>query len=746
MYKRQAALPLLTDYVNNTEKVSREVLYELSYANYKTGNDHEAIKGFRQLSSEQNELGQNSMFILGSLYLKQNDNPNARNAFQYSAYNSSNKEQQRISLFNYAKLSYELGYQDIALKELQNYLKNYQTSENHSEAKSILVDLLANTNNYAEAMAVYKTIDAPSATAKAGLAKIQYGYATILLNSDRIPEAEELFDKVISDPSAGDYAVLARFWKGEIAYRNKQYTQAAAFMRAYLANPSVATSEANAENARYILGYALLALQDYEGARQNFASVTSGADAAKNNVQRDAWLRQADAVYMLRNYRQADAMYAAVINAAWPQADYAQYQRAMIAGLNSSSRKLQLLDDISRNYPSSTLTADAQMEAAQTNISDEKYAEAIPFLTTIINGQAERLKPQAYQKLGFAYYNLNRNTEALNAFKQVITKYPNSKEADEAGLLVKNIYIEQGKADEYLSFMAGLGKNVNYSDADSISFASALQNWNEKNCIQSSSAMRSYVAKYADGRYVTDANYYLAGCYRANKNWNEAIRSYDKVIISGIGNYYEPSALEVAKIYYFNLEKFDSAAYYFEMLNAVASSETYKLEALRGLVRSFYNNRQFSKASGAASALLDNKNITNDDKAVALLVLAKSQQLTNDCEKALANYRQVINLNKGAWAAEARYETANCLYTQNKLSEAEKRAMDVIKLSGSYDLWVTKSYILLGDIFLKQKDYFNAKATYQSISANAIIPELKAEAAGKLEAAIAEEKINSKLN
>ena len=71
--------------------------------------------------------------------------------------------------------------------------------------------------------------------------------------------------------------------------------------------------------------------------------------------------------------------------------------------------------------------------------------------------------------------------------------------------------------------------------------------------------------------------------------------------------------------------------------------------------------------------------------------------------------------------------------------------MAVIKETGSYDLWVTKSYILLGDIFMKQKDYFNAKATYESVAKNAAIAELKNEAQQKLDAATAEEKQNSKI-
>ena len=72
--------------------------------------------------------------------------------------------------------------------------------------------------------------------------------------------------------------------------------------------------------------------------------------------------------------------------------------------------------------------------------------------------------------------------------------------------------------------------------------------------------------------------------------------------------------------------------------------------------------------------------------------------------------------------------------------------MSTIKETGSYDFWVTSSYILIGDIFMQQKDYFNAKATYQSVAQNAGITELKTQAQQKLDNAIAEEKTNSKIN
>ena len=125
------------------------------------------------------------MYLLGDSYLRTNQKANARNAFQYSAYNSSNKLQQRVSRFNYAKLSYELGYQDIALSEMKKYLHDYPNSDYDTEAREILVSLLANTNNFADALSLYESFDKPTASMQKVYPRILYGRAVELINDQQ---------------------------------------------------------------------------------------------------------------------------------------------------------------------------------------------------------------------------------------------------------------------------------------------------------------------------------------------------------------------------------------------------------------------------------------------------------------------------------------------------------------------------------------------------------------------------------
>jgi TolA-binding protein len=170
------------------------------------------------------------------------------------------------------------------------------------------------------------------------------------------------------------------------------------------------------------------------------------------------------------------------------------------------------------------------------------------------------------------------------------------------------------------------------------------------------------------------------------------------------------------------------------------------MEAMRGLLRSQFQLKKWSEAVANAKDLLAEKAAGTDDKVLANLAIAKSAQLGGDCETAITNYRSVATLCKAAYGAEARYEIANCFYTQNKLNDAEKAAFDVIKKSGSYEEWVTKAYILLGDVYYKEKDYFNAKATYKSVVDNAKIESLRQEAEKKLKDVTAEEASGSKVS
>ena len=104
------------------------------------------------------------MYLLGDAYLKTGQKANARNAFLFCASNSSYPAQKEISQFHYAKLSYELGYPDVALTEFRSFLQHYPNSTYAPEARELLLNVLANTSNYKDALALMDSVKNPSAS------------------------------------------------------------------------------------------------------------------------------------------------------------------------------------------------------------------------------------------------------------------------------------------------------------------------------------------------------------------------------------------------------------------------------------------------------------------------------------------------------------------------------------------------------------------------------------------------------
>jgi len=740
------ALPFLEAYVNKTKKVRREDLYELSYCYYQAKQYPKAIEGFKQLSGKEDTLSQHAMYMLGDAYLKTGQKANARNAYLFCASNSSNSSLKEVSKYNYAKLSYELGYQDEALNSLQSFLTEYPNSTYNKEAKELLVSVLANTSNYADALNLLQTVDKPSENAKKLYPRILFGRATEYINDGRLAEADALLDKAMKEPANAAILPYINFWKGEIAYRNNKIDDAIRYYNNYVTAGSPASGEANAMNAKYNLGYSYLRKENYPAALSFFEPVGKNASLNADPIIQDAYIRTADCYFMNRDYTKANAMYGNVIKFSWPAEDYATFQQAMIAGIKNPGDKINLLNTMNRKFPTSSLVTDGNMEIAKGYMSQERFKEAIPYLNNIIKEQGNSSqKPQAYLRLGICYYNLNNTGEALNQYKTLIAQYPNSDEANDALDDVKTISVETGKTGDYVDFMKKAGKPLSTDAEDSLTFSAAEAQYENGNVTASLNSFNNYLQKFPDGAHTVDANFYRGEIYNSKGDWNNALNGYEAVVAEAPNKYAEKSALTAARIYFFELKNYAKAETYYTQLKQFTTNQENKLEAMRGLLRSQYQQQKWTDAVNNAKDLLNQKGSSSDDKALANMAIAKSYQVGGQYDLAIANYKTVVTINKSALAAEARYEIANSWFAVDHLSEAEKAAFETINKSGSYDYWVTKSYILLGDIYFKEKDYFNAKATFQSIVDHSINMELKTEAQTKLSKVIEEEGKNSKV-
>jgi tetratricopeptide (TPR) repeat protein len=730
----QKAVPYLAKYVAAQDKVEVQDLYQLSFCYFQDQQWEKSIEGFKKLANVDDSLGQNSMYLLGTAYLQVNDKNGAKNAFMLCASKSINLEQKEISLFNYGKLLVELKEYSLAVTVLDKFIENYPQSTYFPESKSLWITALALNNNFKQALEAYQLIETPSLELLKIYPAILYGLSCNHINNGEVEKAYTLLNQLRNAPYNGNFLSATHFWLGEISYKMGLITDAIGYLQKYMLDP-VMTGEVNPTNARYILGYCFLKNGAYQKALLQFKEIVSlNPGTALDHIQQDAFVRVADCQMMLKKMNDALATYQRVIDLSWSYADYAFLQKATIlGGIGKVTEKIKMLINYESVYPNSTYINDARMELADTYVSQEKFQDAIAPLSKIsLDKSATQFYPQAYYKLGIVYFNLDKNIIALSTFKDLYATYPNSTESENAIEYIRNIFIEDQTPELYVQFMNDYGHPLTVNEQDSLIFRASVIKYEQKRYTESAIGFGAYLQKFPNGRYSLEAANLMAEIAYSKQAYDTALVYFSSLADNAPNAYAERAALIAARLNYFNYQNYDLAEKYFSILLQIATQKENITEANKGLLRCQYKAEKWVDANKIAQLIIEDKNSAIDDVEMANMTIYHQNLIAGDTSAALQIINKVIKTGSSDITAEAHYQLANVYLLQNKLSLAEKTAFDIIKKQASYEYWVTKTYILLGDIYVAQKDSFNAIATYKSVADNATIEPLKIVAAQKL--------------
>ena len=728
------ALPYLENFVASKSNVDFQDLYQLSFCYFEAKQWNKAITGFKQLANAEDSLGQNSMYLLATSYLKVNNLSGARNAFLLCATKSQNLSQKEVSSFNYGKLSAALREYSTAISVLDKFMESYPNSIYNTEAKELWVTSLSYNNNFVQALEAYQSIENPHEALQMVYPTILFGRATLYLNEGQIDKAYELFEKIHVSSYNDKVISLTNFWLGELAYKLGRIEESITYLEMYLLNPTE-LAEVTIQHANYTLGYCYLKSGAYQKALNSYNKVLIGTIAMNyDKLQKDAFTRTADCQMMQKSLKTALMAYQKVIDFGWDNLDYAKLQKSIIlGGLGKTKEKIILLTEFTNDYTNSFYINDARIELADTYVSQEDFQNAIaPLSQVLLDKTAASFYPQAFYKLGLVYFNLDKNEMSLNTFNDLFKAYPNSAESENAVEFVRNIYVENQTPELFVQFMNENNKPLSTNEQDSLVFRSAMLKYEQKKYAEAASGLGKYVELFPAGTNQLEANYLLAEIAYAQQQFDTATSYFTRVADQAPNKYAERAALVVARLYYFNFKVFDKAEKYFKILSQIATQQENKLEANRGLLRCQYKLEKWIESAPIANLILNEKTSPNDDILMANMILYHNVLIAKDTLSAIPILNTVIKSASSSFTAEAHYSLAALYFNQGNLVLAEKTAFDLIKKQASFEYWVTKVYILLGDIYLAQKDNFNAIATYKSVSENANFEDLKKIATDKL--------------
>lgn len=754
--KFKEALPYFEYYYDNSEKIRKEELYELAYTYYRLEQWSKAIGKFQPLSNTQDSLGQTSMYLLGDCYLKTGDKKGARNAFGICANMDFNTSQREAAAFLYAKLSYELGSESIATREFYNFLKRYPNSTFTQESQKLLTSLLAKSSNYSEAFAIMSDMAVKDNATWAVYQQVGLGRAVQLMQSSQYYAADSVLNLTLQQPINPAYEAIAYFWKGDIAYRENRYPQAVQYSKTFLDKVAGQEEEvrrisaqATVQNANMNIGYAEMETENFGNAREAFAQAQQGKGKGySDQLASDATVREADAMFMQKDFDKAVRLYDKAITDNAGNPDYARYQKALILGLQGKQEeKIALLTTIVNKTPASDYRNDARYELAVSYLETNRDAEAITLLKSISDNSAlsDNLKAKSLFKLGFAYQEAGRNNEAIETYKEYIGTYPAAPDRGAATDALRNLYIATMQPEAYAAF---LKENNMPAQGDAgieqTYYAAAETEYGNNNWTRAVDGFSKYLGQFPNGTLATKAHYYRGESYFRLKEYGKALADYDAVVKGGWSDFTDEASGHAADIA-LQQKNYTAAQEYYLVLRGSAMDNTNLQKAYAGLVKTSFEQGAYRDAGAYADTLIGLPDVNSAVLNEAQLYKAKALQLNGNLEEAQALYQAIDKKNIGVVSAEARYRIAEILLARKQLKEAETQASYAAQASGGSDYWVVKSYLLIADILTEQKDYFNAKATLQSIIKNNSSKEIKGEATRMLDKVKALEKAQSKL-
>lgn len=702
-------------YEKGVGKLSREDNFLKGYIQYNNKEYAEAAKSFDAAATIRDSLTQHCYYYSGDCFIRSNNKQEALSAFMKASKLNYDPDIQEGSFFNYAKLALELKDDE---KPVNEYLQRYPDGNKNNELVTYLATSSAKKGNYDDALSLLKEIKYPSLSEKEAIQNIAYVAGLDLMGKKQYNKAIEMFEFSIENANMNNEIVsFAKYWTGEAYFQMEDYRSALPMYESMVATSSFKNTK-EYKMAHYSIAYSYFKQQNYDEALRWFKTFNTleNKSTRKTIYLADSYNRLGDSYFKKRQFPFAIDNYKMAENLNLSNADYSAYQRSVSTGFTlGADAKIESLLKIPKAYPKSSMLPAVYFELGRTYQQMMKSNEAVSSFNKIIDSyKSSPFYSRALVEMGLLELNNGNSEKALAYYQQVVEKSPDSPEAKDALEGVKNIYLEQNRMDEYFAYANRIGKTIKSSaEKDSLIFTAAERQYQTGNYNEALPAMQRYLENFPNGTNVLAANYYLADCLIKVKKYTEALNSLNYVT-SQPSNQFSEAAWSASGEAYFYLENYTRAASSFEHLKKIAQSTGYILQAEVGMMRSYAALNNFAKASVPAARLLVSKGISADLIAEANLIKGRNLQELNKFNEAIVQYKSLTKNLKNPVGAEAQYRTIECYYALSKYEDAEDAVYDLAE-SKTSQYWIAKSFIILGDIYVKRKDFNQAKATYKSI-------------------------------
>ncbi len=694
--------------------------YQIGYINYKLGHYEKAIEELSKLE-EPDAYYQSAMITLGDAYLKTGNKQGARNAFFKASKLEFDPELKEEGLFNYAKLSYDLEFHQVALDAIQEYIKTYPRTKRNEEARTLQAEVLLSTKNYRQAVDVLEALKNRGKEANAAYQKVTYYRGLEYYNERAFENAISMFMRSEENRYDEEIHALATYWKAEAMYEVRKYKEAVANFNKFLALPAARKTDVY-NYANYALAYAAFRADNYSTAANYFERFLAGGgkDGIDLNTRNDAFARAADSYLAIKNYSKAANYYDRLIASGAQSQDYALFQKGILLGLQGDNNgKIATLNTVMSKYPKSNYADDVAFEVPYTYFLMGNHDDAITGLQKMVE-QYPRSSyvPRALVTIGLVQYNKDQNDAALATFQRVVNQYPTTDEAKQALGSIENIYLDKGDASGYIRYATGTNiGDLSTAEQDAHTFSIARTLFDRGNWQATVEAVNAYFDKFPKPINEKHARF-LRGESNANLGKDkEALHDFNIIMNDWTSAYTEKTLISVAKLHLRN-KAYNEATQVLKKLELTSEYKENYGWAVNNLLVSYFNIGDYTETLNYANIIKKYEKASEEDIAKAHLYAAKAYLSTSRGSEGMKELNLAALKSKTETGAEARYMVAEQQVKNKNYDGAIKSALDISNSFSSYDYWVAKGFILMAEAYQAKGDNFQAKSTLESVIEN----------------------------
>ncbi|HMN48279.1 MAG TPA: tetratricopeptide repeat protein [Ignavibacteriaceae bacterium] len=469
----------------------------------------------------------------------------------------------------------------------------------------------------------------------------------------------------------------------------------------------------------YGKAYSYFNLGDYENSAYQFADFIK--KYPNNKRLNDAKLRLADSYFGSKNFAAASKVYQELFSSDVKLSTdpYARYQYAQ--ALYKSGKVNEAISEftsIQEKFPNSEYGDVSLYTIGWIYFQRGEFPKAISqYKVVTAKYPKTSLEPIIFYSIGDAYFNMGKYDSAIVNYEKVIAQFPTSNYVFDAVNGIQSSYVAKGNPEKAVSFLGEFAlKNPNLSYSDQLLFKKGEIYYSLGKYEQAKQAYKDFTSAYPKSKLVPDAYYWIGKSAQSLGQNDEAIFNFDKVF----RNYKDSelagsSVLEMGNILRVN-KKYDDAIKIYDAGSNDLKKSPKVPEILFNKGQTYLEMKKFQEAYSVFDdvAMYYPESIFADKSKFELALIEMAAGRYSNADNYLSALSEKRSDDVGA---KAQYYYGLSLFEQAKYNDAITALVRVRTVFSRYDEWLTKSYLLLGDCYVKLNDKRNAAEMYRAVIA-----------------------------